>query len=113
MSSHSLLYYIILFSPSYSLYNNFLAQDTCNQLKDLNTASPAVKLFAQWCEKAPIDPLWRGRFKVNMDLYERGEGREENSKEENTREETKSEYQRRNVNRREEKKTEKRRRKEK
>ena len=51
-----------------------------------------MKLFAQWCEKAPIDPLWRGRFKVNMDLHEKGEGREENSKEENTREETKSEY---------------------
>ena len=51
-----------------------------------------MKLFAQWCEKAPIDPLWRGRFKVNMDLHVGGEGREENSKEENTREEMKSEY---------------------
>ena len=39
-------------------------QDACNQLKNLSTASPAVKLFAQWCERAPVDPLWRGRFKV-------------------------------------------------
>jgi hypothetical protein len=40
-------------------------QDACNQLKNLSTASPAVKLFAQWCERAPVDPLWRGRFKVS------------------------------------------------
>eukprot|EP01036_Dinobryon_divergens_P033305 gene33305-43061_t len=28
-----------------------VTEDTCNQLKDLSTASPAVKLFAEWCEK--------------------------------------------------------------
>lgn len=39
-------------------------QDACNQLKDIANASPAVKLFAEWCEKAPTDPAWRGRFKV-------------------------------------------------
>ena len=27
-------------------------------------ASPAVQLFANWCEKAPNDAAWRGRFKV-------------------------------------------------
>lgn len=41
-----------------------ITEDTCNQLKDLKTASPAVKLFAQWCEKAPVDATFRGRFKV-------------------------------------------------
>lgn len=40
-------------------------QDACNQLKDLATASPAVRLFAEWCEKAPVDAAWRGRFKVS------------------------------------------------
>lgn len=40
------------------------AQDVCEQLKDINTASPAVKLWAEWCEKAPVDAAWRGRFKV-------------------------------------------------
>jgi hypothetical protein len=39
-------------------------QDTLKQLEDLSTASPAVKLFAAWCEKSFDDPLWRGRFKV-------------------------------------------------
>eukprot|EP01038_Epipyxis_sp_PR26KG_P012175 gene12175-16305_t len=41
-----------------------ITEETCNQLKDIKTASPAVKLFAEWCEKAPVDPAWRGRFKV-------------------------------------------------
>ena len=41
-----------------------ITEDTCQQLKHLATASPAVKLFAQWCEKAPNDANWRGRFKV-------------------------------------------------
>jgi len=35
-------------------------------LEDLSTASAAVKLFAQWCEKAPVDAAWRGRFKVML-----------------------------------------------
>lgn len=43
-----------------------IPQDTVNQLKDLANASPAVKLFAEWCEKCTEDPLWRGRFKVNQ-----------------------------------------------
>ncbi len=41
-----------------------ITENACAQLKDLATASPAVKLFAQWCEKAETDPTWRGRFKV-------------------------------------------------
>jgi hypothetical protein len=39
-------------------------QDTCRQLKNLSSASPAVQLFANWCDKAPSDANWRGRFKV-------------------------------------------------
>lgn len=39
-------------------------QDAVNQLKNIATASPAVKLFAEWCEKCTEDPAWRGRFKV-------------------------------------------------
>lgn len=39
-----------------------------NQLKDLSTASPAIKLFAEWCEKCTEDPLWRGRFKVRLHM---------------------------------------------
>jgi hypothetical protein len=39
-------------------------QDSVNQLKDLANASPAIKLFAEWCEKCTEYPLWRGRFKV-------------------------------------------------
>mmetsp|Transcript_9107 Transcript_9107/g.13579 ORF Transcript_9107/g.13579 Transcript_9107/m.13579 type:complete len:603 (+) Transcript_9107:42-1850(+) len=41
-----------------------ITEEACNELRDLSTASPAVKLFAEWCEKAPVDAEWRGRFKV-------------------------------------------------
>jgi hypothetical protein len=41
-----------------------ITEDTCQQLKDLSTASPAVKLWAEWCEKAAHDPAMRARFKV-------------------------------------------------
>jgi hypothetical protein len=30
----------------------------------MTTASPAIKLFAEYCEKAPTTPAWSGRFKV-------------------------------------------------
>eukprot|EP01033_Poteriospumella_lacustris_P010615 gene10615-7555_t len=41
-----------------------ITEDTCQQLKDLSTASPAVKLWAEWCEKAQHDAAMRARFKV-------------------------------------------------
>jgi hypothetical protein len=41
-----------------------ITEETCKQLADLDNASPAVKLFAKWCEMAPQDAAWRGRFKV-------------------------------------------------
>lgn len=51
--------------PGWAILMYFMiTEDTCKQLSNLATASPAVRLFAQYCEKAPIDPLWRGRFKV-------------------------------------------------
>jgi hypothetical protein len=34
------------------------------QLNDISTASPAVKLFAQYCERAEKEKDFRGRFKV-------------------------------------------------
>ena len=38
--------------PGWALVITFqITEDTCRQLKDLSTASPAVRLFAQWCEK--------------------------------------------------------------
>lgn len=39
-------------------------QYACEELKDLSTASPAVKLFAEYCKRAPTEPEWRARFKV-------------------------------------------------
>lgn len=41
-----------------------ITPETCKQLKDLSTASPAVKLWAEWCKKAPTDKDMRARFKV-------------------------------------------------
>lgn len=43
-----------------------LTEDSRAQLSNLSQASPAIKLFSQWCEKADKDPAWRGRFKVNQ-----------------------------------------------
>jgi len=51
--------------PGWSILLYFkITEDTRNQLKNLSTASPAVKLFADYCKKAPNDPTFRGRFKV-------------------------------------------------
>jgi hypothetical protein len=53
--------------PGWALVMYFrITEDTCNQLKDLENASPAVKLWAEWCEKAPTDSSMRARFKVNF-----------------------------------------------
>mmetsp|Transcript_31774 Transcript_31774/g.53593 ORF Transcript_31774/g.53593 Transcript_31774/m.53593 type:complete len:688 (-) Transcript_31774:254-2317(-) len=41
-----------------------ITEDTRSQLENIETASPAVKLFAKWCEKCTEDAAWRGRFKV-------------------------------------------------
>lgn len=40
-----------------------ITQDTLDQLKDLSKASPAVQLFAEWCEKAEHDYEFRSRLK--------------------------------------------------
>ena len=41
-----------------------ITEETCNQLKDLSTASNAVKLFAKYCELSFLDPIWGAKFKV-------------------------------------------------
>jgi hypothetical protein len=49
---------------SYSIPMVFMIKkDTLEQLKDLNSASPAVKLWSEWCRKAEHDAEFRGRFK--------------------------------------------------
>jgi hypothetical protein len=40
-----------------------ITESTLTQLKDLNNASPAVRLWAKWCEHAEQDKDWRSRFK--------------------------------------------------
>lgn len=54
--------------PGWSLVMYFkMTKETCDQLANIETASPAVKLFAKWCEKSD-DPAWKSRFKVTI-LY--------------------------------------------
>ena len=51
--------------PGWALVMYFkMTQETCNQINNISRASPAVKLFSQWAEKADSDPAWRSRFKV-------------------------------------------------
>lgn len=40
-----------------------LSKDTLDQLKDLGTASPGVKLLSEWCRRAEHEADFRGRFK--------------------------------------------------
>lgn len=40
-----------------------MTKDTLEQLKDLENAGPAVKLWSEWCRKAESDAEFRGRFK--------------------------------------------------
>jgi len=50
---------------SYSIPMIFvLSKSTLEQLRDITTASPGVKLLSEWCMKAETDPEFRGRFKV-------------------------------------------------
>jgi hypothetical protein len=42
--------------PGWALVMGFkITENACKQLADLETASPAVKLFAKWAEKAPVE----------------------------------------------------------
>lgn len=51
--------------PGWALVMYFrVTEETCRELADLSTASPAVRLFAEWCRLAPTDAAMRGRFKV-------------------------------------------------
>lgn len=50
--------------PSYVAVLYLVISDkTRKELKDLESASPAVKLLAKWCEHAETDDAWKGRFK--------------------------------------------------
>lgn len=40
-----------------------LTKDTLAQLKDIDNASPGVKLWSEWCRRAEKDAEFRGRFK--------------------------------------------------
>ncbi|KAL7528808.1 hypothetical protein ACHAXR_002648 [Thalassiosira sp. AJA248-18] len=40
-----------------------LSKDTLAQLKDIDTASPGVKLLSEWCRRAETESDFRGRFK--------------------------------------------------
>eukprot|EP00956_Cyclotella_meneghiniana_P034103 scaffold101568_cov36-Cyclotella_meneghiniana.AAC.2 len=40
-----------------------ITKDTLEQLKDLSSAGPAVRLWSEWCKKAESDADFRGRFK--------------------------------------------------
>ena len=40
-----------------------LSKDTLEQLKDINTASPGVKLLSEWCRRAENEDDFKGRFK--------------------------------------------------
>jgi hypothetical protein len=40
-----------------------LSSSTLEQLRNIDTASPGVKLLSEWCRRAENDPDFRGRFK--------------------------------------------------
>ena len=40
-----------------------LSKDTLEQLKNIDTASPGVRLWSEWCRRAENEPDFRGRFK--------------------------------------------------
>ena len=51
--------------PGWAIVMYFkITEWACNELKDLATASPAIQLFAKYCEFAETDFAWRSRFKV-------------------------------------------------
>jgi hypothetical protein len=40
-----------------------LSSSTLEQLRDIDTASPGVRLLSEWCRRGDNDPDFRGRFK--------------------------------------------------
>jgi hypothetical protein len=51
--------------PGWAIVMYFkITEESCKQLLNFETASPALKLFAQYCEKAETDAAWRSRFKI-------------------------------------------------
>lgn len=57
--------------PSFvTVFYFVISEDTLRQLKDISTASPAVKLLGEWCRRAENEPSFRGRFKAMCILDE-------------------------------------------
>jgi len=51
--------------PTYAIVSYcVITENTVRELKDFANASPAVKLLAEWCEKAQLDFEFRSRFKL-------------------------------------------------
>lgn len=51
--------------PGWAIVMYFkITEWACNELRDLSAASPAIKLFAKFCQHAETDYAWRSRFKV-------------------------------------------------
>ena len=51
--------------PGWAIVMYFkITEASCKELLDFETANPALKLFAQYCEKAETDAAWRSRFKI-------------------------------------------------
>lgn len=47
-----------------SVFYFVISEATLEALKDVENASPAVKLFVEWCKRAETDDAFRGRFKA-------------------------------------------------
>lgn len=57
--------------PSFNVVFYFVISDaTRAALKDMASASPALKLFGEWCRRAENEPQFRGRFKCMCILDE-------------------------------------------
>ena len=51
--------------PGWAIVMYFkITEWACEELKDLETASPAIQLFAKYCQYAEDDVAWRSRFKL-------------------------------------------------
>ena len=46
-----------------------LSKDTIEQLKDISTASPGVKLLSEWCRRAENEDDFRGRVSIVVFVY--------------------------------------------
>ena len=57
-------YFQTLTHGTHSIFYFVISEETKRQLNDFDNATPAVKLFAEWCRRAEDEPAFRGRFKT-------------------------------------------------